>query len=375
MSDPLFIEFHIIQSVPPSNINRDDTGSPKTAIFGGVRRARVSSQAWKRATRASFANLLDKDDLGTRTKLVAGLIAALIDQLAPDYASESLSMAVAALKAAGIELATDKEGTRTTGALFFISQGQARALAELAIQAKTDGTPIDKPQAKAALKAKRGTTANNAIDIALFGRMVAEAPELNSDAACQVAHAIGIHRTDPEFDYFTAMDDLAPEDNAGAGMIGTVEFTSSTLYRYATINVPLLKENLNDSAPAVARAVQAFADAFVTSMPTGKQNTFANRTLPAAVLVQLRQTQPVSLVNAFEKPIEPDEHKGRIELACEALIDQENALDEAFGVAPQKSFVILGSPSAAALTTLGEQVSLARLEEALAETIQAWSQS
>ncbi|MDR2975156.1 MAG: type I-E CRISPR-associated protein Cas7/Cse4/CasC [Propionibacteriaceae bacterium] len=374
MPNQLFIEFHILQSVPPSNINRDDTGSPKTAVFGGVRRARVSSQAWKRATRTRFADLLNEDDLGTRTKLLVDFVGAQIGQLAPEYASQAGAMANKALASAGLKLTTDKNGKTTTGALFFVSHDQARTLAQLAIEAENDGATIDKTQARAALKVKRGS-ADNAIDIALFGRMVADAPDLNSDAACQVAHAIGVHKSDSEFDYFTAMDDLSAEDSAGAGMIGTVEFTSSTLYRYATINAPLLKENLNESVEATARAVRAFANAFVTSMPTGKQNTFANRTLPAAVLVQLRQTQPVSLVNAFERPVEPTNDKGRVTLACEALVEQEKALDEAFGVGPARSFVILGSPDAGPLSQLGEQVSLPQLEEALSAVIQSWSQS
>ncbi|MDR2895701.1 MAG: type I-E CRISPR-associated protein Cas7/Cse4/CasC [Propionibacteriaceae bacterium] len=374
MPNQLFVEFHIIQTVPPSNINRDDTGSPKTAMFGGVRRARVSSQAWKRATRARFSDLLSEDDLGTRTKLLVDFVSGQIKRQSPELADDAVSMAHAVLSAAGLKLTADKNGQYTTGALFYVSHDQAAKLASLAIAAKIDGASVDKAQAKAALKIKKGSS-GNAIDIALFGRMVADAPDLNADASCQVAHAIGVHKTDPEFDYFTAMDDLSPADTAGAGMIGTIEFNSSTLYRYATINLPLLSENLNDSVNATARAVRAFADAFVTSMPTGKQNTFANRTLPAAVLVQLRQTQPVSLVNAFEKPIDPRGSSGRVELACQALIAQEATIDSAFGVAPSRSLVVIGSPEAGALTELGESVSLAQLEEALVEEIYAWSES
>ena len=98
------IDIDILQTVPPSNINRDDTGSPKTAVYGGVRRARVSSQAWKRATRLAFADLLDKDNLGTRTKRVVELLAERIREkdaeVTPERAEE---LAAVVFKAAGIK--------------------------------------------------------------------------------------------------------------------------------------------------------------------------------------------------------------------------------------------------------------------------------
>ena len=370
MTNRLFVEFHILQTLPPSNINRDDTGSPKTAVFGGVRRHRVSSQAWKKATRDSFAELLGQEDLGIRTKFAVDLIAERISALAPEKSADAVTMASDALKAAGVSSKTDKNGKLTTGALFFISPAQVDGLARLAVET----TAVDPKAAKAILDVKKGGSVN-AIDIALFGRMVADAPDLNVDAACQVAHAISVHRADTEFDYFTAVDDCAPDDNAGAGMIGTVEFTSSTLYRYATIDVPHLKENLGDSLEATARAVRAFTDAYVTSMPSGKQNTFANRTLPIGVVVQLRETQPVSLVNAFEQPIELCDDRSRTQMACEALAQQEKMIDNAFGVVPLETFVVLGAPGADALASLGETMSLTTLEDRLEAAVRAWSRS
>lgn len=128
--------------------------------------------------------------------------------------------------------------------------------------------------------------------------MVASDPSLNYDAAAQVAHSISTHAVQNEYDYFTAVDDCAPEDNAGAGHLGTVEYNSSTLYRYATVNTAELAEQLG--AKEVPGVVRAFADAFIRSMPTGKQNTFANRTLPDAVYVTIRGDQPVNLCGAFE---------------------------------------------------------------------------
>jgi CRISPR system Cascade subunit CasC len=155
---------------------------------------------------------------------------------------------------------------------------------------------------------------------------------------------LGVGVSEPEFDYYTAMDDRSPEDSAGAGMIGTVEYLSATLYRYATVDVYHLCENLG-SAKATTKAIEAFLRAFVTSMPTGKQNTFANRTLPAAVVVQIRNTQPVSLVGAFEKPVYATENHSVTELACKRLVAQETAIDEAFGTHPIQTFVTCGAPA------------------------------
>lgn len=332
---PLFIEVHALQTLPPSCVNRDDTGSPKSARFGGVRRARVSSQAWKKAMRDEFGSLLSEDEIGQRTKYSVDLIAEYVRELADDVDFElSQKMAEEVLKATGVKA---KDGQ--TGYLLFISPLQAKKLAELAVDTRANGSQKPAAREAKAIMNPRERPSLNAVDIALFGRMVADAPDLNVDAAVQVAHAIGIGASETEFDYYTAMDDRSPEDNAGAGMIGTVEFLSATLYRYATVDVRHLYENLG-SIRATESAVKAFLEAFARSMPTGKQNTFANRTLPAALIVQLRDTQPVSLVNAFEKPIRAFGDKSQIEIACERLVEHEKMIDDAFGTSPLKCFIV-----------------------------------
>ena len=171
-----------------------------------------------------------------------------------------------------------------------MSAAQAKALAELVVEGSAD-----KKQYRDALKAAPS------MDMALFGRMVADEPSLNYDAAAQVAHSISTHAVQNEYDYFTAVDDCQAEDNAGAGHLGTVEYNSSTLYRYATVNVMELAGQLG--AAQAAETVRAFGEAFLFSMPTGKQNTFANRTLPDAVYVTLREDQPVNLCGAFERAV------------------------------------------------------------------------
>ena len=122
------------------------------------------------------------------------------------------------------------------------------------------------------LKPRSLVNTDHSIDIALFGRMVAEPNALNVDAACQVSHAIGVGAVEREYDYYTAVDDekkRSEEADEGAGMIGTIEFASATVYRYATINVGMLRENLGDDA-VVDRAIELFVDSFVRSMPTGQ---------------------------------------------------------------------------------------------------------
>lgn len=291
-NERIYVDLHVLQTVPPSCVNRDDTGSPKTAVYGGAVRARVSSQAWKRAMRMMFADYLGDGDVARRTKMVADLIAEKITEknpLLPEKQASALAGKV--LEAAGVKVKEDKDKLKT-GALFFISPGQVNALAEIALR-QEDGK-FDKAECQDALKICPS------IDQALFGRMVANAHNINFDAAAQVAHAISTHAVENEYDYFTAVDDCSPEDNAGAGHLGTVEFNSSTLYRYAAVNVGELAKTLGEKMPM---AVRTFAETFIRSMPTGKQNTFANRTLPDAVYVTVRRDQPINLAGAFEKPV------------------------------------------------------------------------
>lgn len=288
LSNRLFIDIHALQTLPPCNINRDDTGSPKTAQYGGSTRARVSSQCWKRAMRTYFKEHSAEENVGVRTLYLVDYIAKKIVALDSSISDEdALKLGEKALNNAGVKT---KDGKAK--ALFFIGEKQANALAQAAI----DG--VDDKKALQALLHK-----NLPIDIALFGRMLADDPSLNEDASAQVAHAISTHAIQHEFDYFTAIDDLSPKDNAGAGMLGTVEYNSSELYRYASIALHEFLTQLDNDKDALAAAVKLFVKGFVESMPTGKANTFANQTLPHLLLITLRDDRPVNLVSAFEEPV------------------------------------------------------------------------
>lgn len=353
----LYLDIHALQTVPPSCLNRDDTGSPKSAQFGGVKRARVSSQAWKRAVRSDFARHLDASELGERTLRIVDRIAARVAELDPALAEQAETLATKMLESIKIKVTTEKkEGARPeTGYLVFVSRAQIDRLAQLLVEAGAEGKP-------AAKEVKQAFHDASSIDVALFGRMIAEAPDLNVDAACQVAHAISVHAAENEFDYFTAVDDNQDADNAGAGMIGTVEFVSSTMYRYATVNASELADSLG-SVEAAARAVEAFLRSFVTSMPTGKQNTFANRTRPAFVLVELREDQPVNLVGAFEEAIEST--SGVAAEAVERLARRAVDEDAQYGTAPVRSAYLATEQLAAAVagTGLSERAERGQLDE------------
>ncbi len=346
----MFIDFYAIQTVPSSNINRDDTGSPKTAMYGGSLRARVSSQAWKRAMRLMFQDLLPKDRLGVRTKLAVSLIADRVGTERPDLVERADEMGTAVLAAIGVKVKASKrkgedQGELATDYLLFISERELQGLAEIAIGWVDSGKDLGKPDKEMKAQAAEIFHGSQAVDIALFGRMLADAPVLNTDASCQVAHAISVDRVTQEYDYFTAVDDCASKDNAGAGMIGTVEFNSSTLYRYATIDLDSLADQLGD-IQAAAEAVKAFVEAFVRSMPSGKQNTFANRTLPSTVLVAFRRLQPVNLVGAFEDPVRPSDGMS-ISAEAEARLSVElDRIDDAYGMKAERAWLVsINDPS------------------------------
>lgn len=356
-----FIDIHVLQSVPPSCLNRDDTGSPKSAVYGGVPRARVSSQSWKRAVRLDFRDHVDPKEMGRRTKRVVEDLERAILSQADDLADSARDLAEKAFTEAGIKVTTPKSKKTDpedgpsrpaeSGYLLFLSAAQLDNLAETIIRIVREegegGLKAHKKDLKAILKQ------DNSIDIALFGRMVADDTDLNVDASCQVAHALSTHATAPEFDFFTAVDDAkdaAEGEDAGAGMMGTVEFNSSTLYRFATINVDGLHHNLG-SADATIAAVRQFTQSFIRSMPTGKINTFANRTLPAVIVISLRDDQPVSWVGAFEEPVRKQDG-GFIQPSVKKMMEHGADIDAAYGHGAVSQWATALAPYADAVSSV-----------------------
>ncbi|MBM9624674.1 type I-E CRISPR-associated protein Cas7/Cse4/CasC [Streptomyces zhihengii] len=377
------IDIHILQNVPPSNINRDDTGTPKSAYYGGERRARVSSQAWKRATREQFKQLLPPEELGVRTKRVVEVLAEHIVKRDATVADNAVKLAEEVLTAAtGSTLETPKRKTKEgdqgsdtlpeSKYLMFLSRRQLDALADIAIGSSGGGDPAtlkaelkdkkNKAQARAAVDSR------HSVDIALFGRMVADAAGLNVEAAAQVAHALSVHRSEVESDYYTAVDDQSGDSESGAGMIGTVDFNSATLYRYAAVDVNELHRNLGSglapeqppSTPAT-KALTSFLEAFITSLPTGKINTFAHHTLPSVVIVKLRDRWPLNFVGAFETPIPKTSAGGFLRESCDRLAAHITEMEQAYGLDSDPTWVFRVGEETKGLADLGSTLTLETL--------------
>jgi len=348
----MLLELHILQNFAPANLNRDDTNAPKDCEFGGFRRARISSQCLKRAIRSDFARheLLPPDALSKRTKTVIDRVTEL---LVSPARSEDVARAVATYAVNAVGLGS-KDG-RTEYLLFLPERGihQFEELlktnweellepAQAAAQPSTPGNKLDKKTRKR--EAKKGAAdclkngidilldARQAADIALFGRMIADIANQNVDASCQVAHALSTNRVEMEFDFYTAVDEFAPPDNQGAGMMGTTEFNSSCFYRYANVDLNQLRENLGGDADLTVRAVEAFVRASVTAIPTGKQNSMAAHNPPSLIVAVVRDRGQWSLANAFVKPVRPDrEHNSLIASSIIELDRYWGRLQQTYG--------------------------------------------
>lgn len=317
----MFVELHMLQNFAPANLNRDDTNNPKDCEFGGVRRARISSQCLKRAIRrAPVFRETTGVDIGLRTKrLVQNLRSPLLEAGKPQEEVDAVLKAFVAAFASKF----DRDGEKTA-VLLYLSPGEIRDIANALLgewAALTDEKlrpDAVKRVSNDLVKAFKGRT--SAPDIALFGRMLAEHPELNVDAASQVAHAISTHRVTMEMDFYTAVDDLQPEDTAGAGMMGFTGFDSACFYRYARVDWDQLVKNLDGDLDLARRTVEGFLRASVEAIPTGKQNAFAAYNPPSLLLAVVRRGGMAwSLVNAFERPVRPMADSGLVKPSVAAL--------------------------------------------------------
>ena len=351
INNRLFLDIHAIQTVPPANINRDDTGSPKTAQYGGVTRARVSSQSWKRAMRLSYPKELQ----GVRTKRILQLFEDQFIKRNISFDEDAKNDMIFLTESLGFGV-KESNGETILDVLFLYSNKQINEIIDYYIDNKEEISVLGKAYYEELQKFEKKKTKNirsdawkkifngnkkainkinndlemilknnNSVDTYLFGRMLASRKSLSVDASSQVAHAISTHAIQSEFDFFTAVDDLAPEDNAGAGMLGTVEYNSSTLYRYANIALHDFYRQLEDKEETV-NSTKLFVKSFVESMPTGKINTFANQTLPQAVVVSLRSDRPLNMVSAFEEPIKSD--NGYVDKSIEKLFAEYTKYDK-----------------------------------------------
>lgn len=304
----MLIEVHMLKNYPPVNLNRDDSGAPKTCFFGGVQRGRISSQCLKRSWRTSdiFKKL---GSVGIRTRKMPELVA---EKLLAMGVSEEMVQA-AREKLTGI---ANKEGKTTkdgiTAQIVFYAQSEIEQVAKRvkeAIDEDGDLKTFKKrtPKDFSALVKDAKITPISA-DLALFGRMVTSDYFVNVDAAMQVAHAISTHAVNRESDFFTAMDDmLSGTEETGAGMMGDVDYNSCCYYEYASIDTDVLEENLKNSEDRnelIAQLLPVLLQAMAYTNPSGKQNTFAGQVMPDMIMVECKKNKvPLSYVNAFETPI------------------------------------------------------------------------
>lgn len=324
------IELHIIQSFPVTCLNRDDLGAPKSAVFGGVQRARVSSQCWKRAIRESAKDSKKELFAGERGHFMAEKLEQVLrkKEIPEDVAKEAAEAIVASI---GKTNSKHKEGHKSEVALYF-SPGEIDAIAE---QAKRDYEENGKvePKKGALKKAINDAEVKDIADIALFGRMVASDHSLMLEGAANFSHALSTHKVSNEIDFFSAVDDLKPEDAEGAGHIGTLEFNSACYYRYIGINLDLLKDSnhlRHFSDEELKTVLDTFIRACLTANPTARKNSQFGFTLPEYVLGLRRTGQPLSLANAFETPVTKN---GNIKSAStEAMVDHFNRLANTWNI-------------------------------------------
>jgi len=350
-----FVEIHVLQNFAPSNLNRDDTGAPKDAFFGGIRRARISSQCLKRAVREFFkqkasAGDLSSENLGKRSKRFLNEVAKLIPNRNPEEVVERTRLAMLAGAGPWVAPGEGDGQEEKSEYLLFLGKQEVAAIAatisdrwdlekwadiQKALEKKSAKDKKKEAGKKASKELKdafaKVLNGGKAVDVALFGRMLADMPENNQNAACQVAHAISTHAVEREFDFYTAVDDLKPEDTAGADMMGTVEFNSACFYRYAIVDWAKLVENLQDDSELAASGFKAFLEGFVVAEPTGKQNTFAAHNPPEFVAITVRRGgSPRNLANAFEKPVRVKAGEVLTGKSAEVLIEKAKALAAAF---------------------------------------------
>ncbi|MTD99786.1 type I-E CRISPR-associated protein Cas7/Cse4/CasC [Paracoccus sp. YIM 132242] len=323
-----FLQLHLLTAYPPSNPNRDDQGRPKQATVGGAPRLRLSSQSIKRALRVSepFRQGL-AGHMGQRTKLMAKV---LLDRLLAGGmdAAQARTKAEEIAKVFGkIEPQDKKRPEAVQGTtLAFISPDERAFALDLADKALAgEALPTDKELARTVLR-----TADGAVDIAMFGRMLADNPDFNRDAAVQISHAITTHRAQAEDDYFTAVDDLQRREDTGGAHLGEHGFGSGVYYLYACVNCDLLVENLGGDKELAARGLRSLVRAIATATPSGKQNSHAHHPRAGYVRAEIGGAAPRDLTGAFFTPVRGDD---LFDASARALERTAADIDRAYGPA------------------------------------------
>lgn len=347
-----FVQLHLLTNYPPSNLNRDDTGRPKTALVGDATRLRISSQSQKRAWRTSdiFETSL-AGHLGTRTKMMGmELFTSLKNAGVKEKDARSWAKAIAQqfgkLKS---DKKTENDEDLQIEQLAHFSPEERAAIDKLVKACAERGNGPTEDELKLLSKPK------TAVDIAMFGRMLADSPSHNMEAAVQVAHAITVNKTAVEDDYFSAIDDL---NARGAGHIGERGYGAGLFYLYVCINRDLLKSNLDGDEALTAKALEALIHAITKVSPTGMQNSHASRAYASYVLAEKGDQQPRSLAQAFLKPVKPFDDEDMLDKAVKAIEKRRDNFDKVYGACADARYqfnVETGEGSLAELVTFVQE--------------------
>ena len=362
----MLIAVHLLQNHAPSNLNRDDNNEPKDAVFGGVRRARISSQAIKRSIRWSphFRIPFEEAQLGhllaIRTQLLPEEVSKRLENTnLTNEEKQAIIEAAARLgkgessnpngdeensdkkrgRGKGKGTAADGEKKFKTAQLMFLTEKDIDHLTKRLEEIVRDkGIECLQRLQGDNLVNEIGKYEPHSVDIAMFGRMTTSSPFKDVDAAVQVAHAISTHGIETEFDFYTAVDDISGE--TGAGFIGDTTFNSATYYKYLSINWEALVKNLNEDRNIAAMAVHALIKAAMFAIPSGKQNSFAAHNLPDLVLVEVRTDNiALSYANAFVKPVRATAKMSLLEASAKALQDYIPQINGIYNLKAERAFL------------------------------------
>lgn len=337
----MLIEFHIIKNYPPTNLNRDETGAPKTCFFGGAQRGRISSQCLKNTWRR--AESLSNKDLGIRTRYLPDLVAIELEKRG--VSTDFIKAAKKKISGFGNKDGKEADDGRTTQIMFFSKQ-DIQAVTDAVLASIKDSVSLSEFEK---IKAKQwqdilkiGKVRPVTLDIALFGRMITDDSFADVEASMQVAHAISTNEVNMESDFFTAVDDLNKQfsDDAGSAMMGDTDYNSCCYYLYASLDTAQLFKNLQSSPEALQTAktiLPILLEVMAYSNPSGKQNSFAGNVYPSLIFVECKEKNiPISYVNAFEIPIKGSYGKGLIKQSIEKLAAEINKFDATFNLPAEK---------------------------------------
>ncbi len=335
----MLIEFHILKSYPPTNLNRDETGSPKSCFFGGVQRGRISSQCLKHTWRRSEA--FHELNLGIRTRYLPELVAEELKNrgIQQDY----LEIVRKKISGLGNKETKETEDGRSTEQIMFFSAEDVQAVADI-VEAKINSCTNVKEVKELKVKDWQNSLKGSAkvrpitLDIALFGRMITDDSFADTEASIQVAHAVSTNRVNMESDFFTAVDDLNKlySNDSGSAMMGDTDFNSCCYYIYASLDTDQLLSNLESSPDAVQNAkdlIPILIETMAFSNPSGKQNSFGGNVYPSVICVEVKDRKiPISYVNAFEIPVNSNGGKGLIRQSSDKLAHEIDNFDKTFGL-------------------------------------------